>query len=122
MSKKDEAFGFFSQGKTLDDPEVVSLGLAAKSIKRYYHLWKQLNPEPAVVAFTAPIEVLSEILVEKVPNGGLFEHKGQIYKKHREIYSGQIIVQLMYKAHYTDVFQPTGESVYLSSDVMVTPR
>ncbi len=57
MSKKDEAFALFSQGKTINDPEVVGLGLAKKSSQRYYNLWKTLQPEEAE---EAPEEISGE--------------------------------------------------------------
>jgi len=41
LSKKDQAFELFNQGKTLDDPEVQALGLKPDSAKKYYRLWKQ---------------------------------------------------------------------------------
>lgn len=41
VSKKDEAFELFSQGKTPDDPEVKALGLKPESAKKYFRLWKQ---------------------------------------------------------------------------------
>lgn len=40
VSKKEQAFKLFDQGKTLDDPEVAALGLAPESLKKYYRLWK----------------------------------------------------------------------------------
>lgn len=122
MSKKEEAFALFSQGKAIKDPEVEVLGLAPRTNAKYYRLWKQLNPEPAVATSTSPIGVLSEMLVTDVANGGLFEHKGQLYKKKLTIYSGQVIANLMAKAHYTDVLKEEQEPVEFKPDVLVTPK
>lgn len=40
VSKKDEAFKLFAQGKEPDDPELEALGLAPSTIKKYFNLWK----------------------------------------------------------------------------------
>lgn len=40
MSKKEEAFEFFSQGKRPRDSEVKALGLNAKTLYNYFQEWK----------------------------------------------------------------------------------
>jgi len=45
MSKKEEAFELFSQGKRPSSPEVKALGLAAKSRYNYFLEWKKLSGE-----------------------------------------------------------------------------
>lgn len=123
MSKKDEAFGLFSQGKTPTDPEVLSLGLVQASIQRHYRLWKQLNPQletPVIVA--PPVTVSSEVLLGNLPNEGLFEYGGQVYKKRSQVYSGQVVALLMNKAAYTEIYTSMGESVYLPPSIIVTPK
>lgn len=69
-TKRDEAFGLFSQGKT--PSEVSILGLSEASVKRYYRLWKQLKPE---VIEKAP--VLST--VGSIAKGAAFEWKGLLF-------------------------------------------
>lgn len=41
VSKKDEAFKLFTEGKELGDPELEALGLAPSTIKKYFSLWEQ---------------------------------------------------------------------------------
>lgn len=41
VSKKDEAFKLFAQGKEPGDPELEALGLAPSTIKKYFGLWKE---------------------------------------------------------------------------------
>lgn len=44
MSKKDEAFELFSQGKGVDDPELEALELKQDTLDRYYREWKAEQP------------------------------------------------------------------------------
>ena len=78
MAKKDEAFELFSQGKTPDSPEVVALGLAKSSNKRYYRLWKEVQVVKEVVK--APM-VLQGVPVSSIAAGAKFEYKGKLYQK-----------------------------------------
>ena len=78
MSKKDEAFELFSQGKTPDSSEVVALGLAKSSNKRYYRLWKEVQVVKEVVK--APV-VPQGVAVSLIVTGANFEHKGKLYQK-----------------------------------------
>ena len=41
MSKKEEAFRLFDEGKKPSDPEVKSLGLSTKTRYNYYQEWKK---------------------------------------------------------------------------------
>ena len=43
MTKKDQAFSLFDQGKKPSDPEVKALDLAPKSRYNYYQIWKKLG-------------------------------------------------------------------------------
>lgn len=91
MSKKDEAFELFSQGKALDSPEVAALGLAEASVKRYYRLWKQLSPESepcAPCGEKAPAEVLPTI--SSITKGTTFEFQGLLLS--REGTKGKLVV------------------------------
>lgn len=91
MSKRDEAFGLFSQGKALGSPEVAALGLATASTKRYYRLWKQLNPEPAPCVpcgESEPVEVLPTI--SSIAKGATFEFQGLLLS--REGTEGKLVV------------------------------
>lgn len=48
MSKRDEAFELFAQGKKPGDPELAALELKRKSIRKYYNQWLYPTPEAAV--------------------------------------------------------------------------
>lgn len=78
MTKRDEAFGLFGNGKLPNDPEVKALGLKTDSAKKYYRLWsRERGIEP--VATAEPVEVpFSEI-----PVGSKFEYLGKEYTKMR---------------------------------------
>ena len=81
MSKKDEVFELFSQGKTPDSPEVVAIGLAETSNKRYYRLWEEVQ---GVVE--TPVEKEAPVVPRGVPVSSLtigarFEHRGKLYQK-----------------------------------------
>lgn len=73
MSKKDEAFELFGQGKTPDSPEMVVLGLAKDSLRKYYRLWEKLQTPVA----EAPVTVS----VGSLAIGAKFECKGKVYQK-----------------------------------------
>jgi len=75
MSKKEGAFELFSQGKTPDSSEVVALGLAKKTNKGYYSLWKKLEEAPEV-----PV-VPRGVAVSSLAIGAKFEYKGILYQK-----------------------------------------
>jgi len=83
MAKKDEAFELFSQGKTPDSPEVVALGLAKASNKRYYRLWKE-GQTPQIGAPKADVKapvVPRGVPVSSLAIGAKFEYKGTLYQK-----------------------------------------
>ena len=62
MSKKDEAFELFSQGKRPSSPEVKALGLSAKTRYNYYQEWKRSNGQ---VLDSVELHEISELKVEK---------------------------------------------------------
>ena len=81
MSKRDEAFELFGQGKLLTDPEVKALGLKTDSAKKYYRLWKQsAGIEPVA---TAEPKLAVEVPFSEIPIGAEFEYLGKEYTKIR---------------------------------------
>lgn len=76
MSKKDEAFELFSQGKTPDSPEVIALGLKKTSVKRYHQFWKN-SQTPA----TKAPAVSDTVAVSSLAIGAKFEFKAILYQK-----------------------------------------
>lgn len=84
MSKKDEAFELFGQGRTLDSPEVAALGLTKASNERYYRLWEKSQPEVAPVEEEAPkveVEAPVTVSIRSLPSGAQFELAGRRYRK-----------------------------------------
>lgn len=88
MSKRDQAFELFSQGKKPGDPELEALGLMKTSQKRYFLDWKRTEAKP-VVEEAPVVEVVEEVPVAPAPlmvrasslkNGDKFEFNGEIYR------------------------------------------
>lgn len=118
MSKRDEAFELFSQGKVPTDSEVVALGLKVESAKRYYRQWEGAQPEPEVAA---EVLVPRGVPVSSIPDGALFEYKGQLYTKRMIHRTGQVIADGMFRNRYPGIYKGTGESTWLPLDTVVTP-
>ncbi len=80
MTRKDQAFELFSQGKTLSDPEVLDLGLKKKTLGSYYREWGKPQAE------VAPAEIVSvpaapvEVQLGSLKTATLFELKGERYR------------------------------------------
>lgn len=117
MSKKDEAFGLFGQGKIPDSPEVGALGLTKVSVKKYYQLWKQLNPESVAEeaptpepAREAPAEVLPT--VDSITKGAAFEFQGLLFKM--EGVEGRLVVG--------SYFDNPRRRLLFAPDTPVTPK
>lgn len=62
MSKKEEAFELFSQGKRPSSPEVKALGLSAKTRYNYYQEWKKSNGQ---VLDSVELHEINELKAEK---------------------------------------------------------
>ena len=62
MSKKEEAFELFSQGKRPSSPEVKALELSAKTRYNYYQEWKKSNGQ---VLDSVELHEINELKVEK---------------------------------------------------------
>ncbi|MBU0599015.1 hypothetical protein KKF61_08595 [Patescibacteria group bacterium] len=84
MSKKDEAFELFAQGKGPKDPEVADLGLKKASRVRYYRLWLKHN-KPVIPVVATPATVVATVPLSQIPLGKNFEYKGKVYKKQKVI-------------------------------------
>jgi len=55
MSKRDEAYELFAQGKLIGDPEIWALGLEESTQNKYYHDWlKSQGPETEPEVVTEP--------------------------------------------------------------------
>jgi hypothetical protein len=46
MSKKEQAFGLFSQGKRPSDPDLKALGLSNKTLYKYFQAFKKNGSSP----------------------------------------------------------------------------
>lgn len=68
MSKKEKAFGLFSQSKRPSDPEVKALGLSPKTRYNYFQEWKKLPPsgQPAAMPGSKPSTVVAYPSTEAV--------------------------------------------------------
>lgn len=86
MSKKDQAFELFSQGKKPNDPELEVLGLKKESKRKYFGDWKMTKAKPIIEEVPVVVE---EVPVAPVPlmvrasllkNGDTFEFNGEIYR------------------------------------------
>lgn len=131
MAKRDEAFELFSQGKVLAGPEVEALGLKVDTAKKYYRLWKglqqepeatlepEVEPEPEVVV---EVPVPSEVPVRLIPDGAMFEHKGQLYSKRMIHRTGRVIADGMFKTRYPSIYKRTGRAAWLDLDTVVKPK
>ena len=123
VSKRERAFKLFDEGKKPGDPDILALGLSPKTVRKYQTLWRKQNatmeqaPCLESVEEPAPAE---EVPVESIPDGGLFEHKGLLYKKRKVVYSGQVIASRMIGAAYTSILRER-DSAEFKPGVMVIP-
>jgi hypothetical protein len=126
VSKREEAFKLFDEGKKPRDSELVALGLSPKTVKKYQTLWrKQKTPtEQApcgeVEAPVAPFAA-GEVPVESIPDGNLFELRGLIYRKERVVYSGEVIATRLVGTAYTTILTPKGSAEF-KPGVMVVAK
>jgi hypothetical protein len=116
VSKREKAFKLFDEGKKPRDPEVVALDLSPKTARKYQTLWRKQAGKTEVTA-AAPIApaaptTAGEMTVESIPDGGLFEHKGLLYKKRTTVYSGQVIATRMVGAGYTNILTEKGSAEF----------
>lgn len=125
MAKRDEAFELFSQGKVLTDPEVEALGLKVDTAKKYYRLWKGFQQEPEATLepeVVVEVPVPSEVLVRLIPDGAMFEHKGQLYSKRMIHRTRRVIADGMFKTRYPSIYKRTGRAAWLDLDTVVKPK
>jgi len=82
MTKRDQAFELFSQGKKLGDPELEALGLKKESKRRYFREWKKTEAEPIVEAAPPVVVVAPPVMVRasSLKSGDKFEFNGEIYR------------------------------------------
>jgi len=124
MSKKDEAFELFAQGKGPKDPEVANLGLKKESRVRYYRLWLKHNkPEskPAVAAVLPP--VITRVPLSAIKDGEFFAlYGGSLYKRDNVDRRSELIC-VRTAAYVAGGACIDGVSIRaLKPDIMVTPK
>jgi len=118
VSRKEEVFKLLDAGKKPSDPEIVALGLSKKTVSKYQTLWrKQKSPTeqaPCLEEAVAPIALAAagEMPVESIPDGSLFEHKGLLYKKRKQVYSGEVVATRMVGAGYTNILTEKGSAEF----------
>ncbi|KKN16300.1 hypothetical protein LCGC14_0977260 [marine sediment metagenome] len=81
MSKKDEAFELFAQGKTNTAPEVGALELSKESGRRYYHLWKKARAHEALETLVGARLIKPSVSVSSLPVGAQFVLGRRRYRK-----------------------------------------
>ncbi len=81
MSKKDEAFELFAQGKTNKDPEVGDLGLSKESARKYYNLWKTARAHEALETLVGARLIKPSVSVSSLPVGAQFVLGRRRYRK-----------------------------------------
>ena len=81
MSKKDEAFELFAQGKTNKDPEVGDLGLSKESGRKYYNLWKTAQARESLEALVGARLIKPSVSVGFLPLGAQFVLGRRRYRK-----------------------------------------
>ncbi len=81
MSKKDEAFGLFEQGKTAQDPEVEALELGKGSARKYYNLWQKIKARKALEATVGASLIKPPVPVSSLPLGAQFVLGRRRYRK-----------------------------------------
>lgn len=81
MSKKDEAFELFSQGKNNKDPEVEALGLSEESARKYYNLFKKVQAKEALEATVGAKLIKPAVSVSSLLLGAQFVLGRRRYRK-----------------------------------------
>lgn len=124
MSKKDEAFELFAQGKGPKDPEVAALGLAESSRVKYHRLWlkhnKPVEPEVPVAAVPAPV---TQVPLSTIKDGKFFVlYGGAVYRRDNRARNSDLI--FVRTAEYVAGGQRIdGVSIRaFKPDTMVTPK
>lgn len=118
MARKEQAFKLFDEGRKPGDPEIVALGLSRKTVNKYQTFWRKQQSEcPSCEGeeeVTAPVASAAnmEVPVESIPDGGLFEVNGLLYKKKSQVYSGQVIAARMFSAGYTAILTERGTAEF----------
>ena len=69
MSKKQQAFELFSQGKRPSDPEVKSLGLKSKSLYNYYQEFKHSFGAGQLIGTVKGKQALATVSAKGVKGG-----------------------------------------------------
>ena len=81
MSKKDEAFELFAQGKTNNDPEVEALSLSKDSARKYYNLWKTARAHEDLETLVGARLINPSVSVSSLPLGAQFVLGRRRYRK-----------------------------------------
>lgn len=141
-SKKEQAFKLFAQGKKPGDPEIRALGLSPKTANKYQTLFRKQQDSkeeptcrecaeaaagtaaeiPAAEAAQAAEVILGapgEVPVASIPDGYLFEAKGLLYKKIRQVYSGQVIARRMIGTGYSTSLKETGSAEFKPGTMVI---
>jgi hypothetical protein len=122
VSKREQAFKLFDEGKKPSDPDIMALGLSPKTARKYLTMWRKqagkgeeapctkAAEEEAIASVASP--AAGEVPVESIPDGNLFEFQGLTYKKRKEVYSGQVIAIRMVGAGYTNILTEKGSAEF----------
>ncbi len=81
MSRKNESFELFAQGKTDKDPEVIELGLSKESARKYYLLWKKARAREALETLVGAHLIKPSVSVGSLPVGAQFVLGRRRYRK-----------------------------------------
>ncbi len=81
MSKKDKVFELFSQGKTLDSPEVTTLELVQKTSREYYRLWQKIRDGKVLEDLVGARLSKPPVPVGSLPLGAQFVLERKRYRK-----------------------------------------
>ena len=111
MSKKEELFELFNQGKRLGDPEVDALELSFSTLRSYLADWKKLKEQEEIEEQVAE-PVVEEPRKPEPPPGQLIStlKAGQLFKLDGNVYK----VLAMHKDHVLIAYMewsPSGEAL-----------
>lgn len=123
MSKRDEAYRLFKEGKRPGDPEVDALGLKSKTVKGYLSVWRTIKEaEEAKEAGLPPPP--KKMRTRKAPSVSslqpqqLFMFQGQKYRL--RCFEGDRVHVLLVALHPSGQYEVEQCGRYLDKDTPVT--
>lgn len=92
MSKRDEAFELFSQGRKPGCPCFEPLELKPETLKRYYRDWQKIkqNKEPAPVVEATPTPPKGKAFLSSIRSDANFGYNGMVFRKDSVLNGGNI--------------------------------